>query len=67
MKKKRLYTTPEYWDCECIKNDITSKKITYGPNCNAEHHEMPDSRVNEVEVIGLTIADSSNNEFHGMG
>lgn len=46
-------TTDKYWDCNCEDNYIHPKSESTCKACGAHHESQPDSRVNEVEEIGL--------------
>ena len=58
--KKMLWLTPEYVDCECEENYImavpeggyTDDEVACAV-CGAVFSEQPDSRVREVEAVGL--------------
>jgi hypothetical protein len=43
-----IYTTPLYWDCECLEDYIHPKKENNCIYCGAEADFQPESRVNEV-------------------
>ena len=45
---QQVFTTEDFWDCECEENYIHSKAEYKCDKCGFLHHEMPDSRVNEV-------------------
>jgi hypothetical protein len=46
--------TEEFWDCECATDYIHPKTASKCSKCGAVREDQPDSRVNEVEVAGLT-------------
>jgi len=48
-------TTEKYWDCECEHNFIHPKTQSKCSICGALAEEQPDSRINEVLMLGLPI------------
>jgi hypothetical protein len=50
-----IKTTEQYWDCECRENFIHPAAVNHCPRCDTYRDEQPDSRVNEVLDVGLSI------------
>jgi len=48
-------TTEKYWDCECKDNFIHPKAQVKCNVCGAFVEEQPDSRVNEVAMLGFLL------------
>ena len=42
------FTTEYFWDCECRNDYIHPKTELKCGKCGWKHHEMPDSRTEEV-------------------
>lgn len=53
-----VQVTPDYWDCECLKNYIHSKHDHECRECGYRYDEQPDSHVNELikhrQALGLS-------------
>lgn len=47
---KKQITTDFFWDCECNKNYIHSKRTKICRECNMKPDDQPDSRAEEVLV-----------------
>ena len=43
-----FFTTPDFWDCECEKEYVHTKKESECYRCGAVQEEQPDSRVFEI-------------------
>ena len=48
-------TTEKYWDCECERDFIHPKTQSKCNICGVLAEEQPDSRVNEVLMLGLPL------------
>jgi len=46
-----IVVTSLFWDCECDKDFIHSKRHEACPICGAVREDQPDSRANEVLLI----------------
>ena len=49
-------TTLQYWDCQCEHHYIHPANITVCSVCKSEREDGPDSRVTEVQALGLDIS-----------
>jgi hypothetical protein len=53
--KKPIITTPEYWDCECLKDYIHPSEVSCCGRCGALRDDQPDARVDEVRKAGFRV------------
>ena len=60
-----IETTSQYYDCECDVDYIHVPMAPGCPNCKAQYHEQPDSRVNEVLAAGLPLKATARNTKKG--
>ena len=44
-------THPDYWDCECEKNYIHSRKMSSCVYCGASACDQPDSHISELYAM----------------
>ena len=51
--REKIVTTESYWDCECEHNYIHPSTMPECLRCGAKREDQPDSRVNEVQALGL--------------
>jgi len=47
--------SPDFWDCECEKDYIHSRKTLHCSRCGTTEEEQPDSRVNEVSKFHCRV------------
>ena len=50
-----IVLTDEYWDCECELDFIHHRSQLFCPICQCEQDDQPNSRLNEVQEIGLPV------------
>ena len=48
-----IETDPRFWDCECEDHFIQLKVTKMCIRCKANQDDMPDSRVNELDIENL--------------
>ena len=54
-----IVTVDEFWDCECEMNYIHRKsKERVCTKCGCEEADMPDSRLNEIELLAPDLLTS---------
>lgn len=51
--KRKIKTSPDFWDCECLTNYIHSNNDLLCPICNAFKHDQPNSRIDELIDFGI--------------